>query len=63
MYVSMGFTAHITAMVLYARSQDSLLSVSVLKAHVVLLTAGFEGRGKPCPKTLETASQPDGWKD
>ena len=34
----MGFMAHITAMVLCARSQDSLLSVSVRRVLVVIST-------------------------
>ena len=55
-YVCMGFMALIAATVLCARSQDSLLSVSVLRIHVVFSTAGFKGGGKPCPKTRETTA-------
>ena len=54
MYVCMGFMALITAMVLCTRSQDSALSVSVRRMHVVFTTAGFKGEGKMCPKTRET---------
>ena len=38
MYVRMGFMALITTLVLCARSQDSLLSVSVRRVHVVFST-------------------------
>ena len=38
----MGFTALITAMVFGERSQDSLLSVSVRRVHIVFSTAGFQ---------------------
>ena len=51
----MGFMAFIATLVLHARSQDSLLSVSVRRVHVVFPTAGFKGGRKPCPKTRETA--------
>ena len=54
LYVCIGFTALITAMVLCARSQDSVLSVSVRKERVVFSTTGFTMRGKPCPKTRES---------
>ena len=47
------FMTLITALVLCARSQDSLLSVSVRNVHVVFSTAGFKGGEKPCPKTRE----------
>ena len=47
------FVTLITAMVMCGRSQDSLLSVSVLRVHVVISTVGFKGGGKPCPKTRE----------
>ena len=56
MYVCMGFMALITALVMCAMSQDSLLSVSVRRAHVVFSTAGFKVGGKPCPKAHETAA-------
>ena len=49
----MGFTAHTTALDLCARSQDSLLSVSLRMVRVVYSTAGFKGGGKLCPKTGE----------
>ena len=55
MYVYMGFMALITTQVLCAKSQDSSLSVSVRRLHVVFSTVGFKGAGKPCPKTRETA--------
>ena len=48
--------AIIGAMVYRARSQDSVLSVSVRKVHVVFSTAEFKDGGKPCPKTRETAA-------
>ena len=57
MYVRRGFLALVTVLVLCAKSQDLVLSVSVHKVHVVFSTAGFEGGGKPCPKTRETAAQ------
>ena len=47
----MSFMALLTAVVFYARSQDSFLPPSVCKAHVVFSTAGFKSGGKPCPKT------------
>ena len=50
--VCMGFMALITAMVLCARFQDSLLSVSVRRVHAVFSTAAFKGREKVCSKTL-----------
>ena len=55
MYVSV-FMALITTLVLCARSQDFVMSVSVRRLHVVLSTAGFKGEGKPCRKTRETAA-------
>ena len=54
--VCVGFTTLITPMVLYARSQVSLLSVSVLTVHVVLSTAGFKGGENPCHKTRGTVA-------
>ena len=51
-----GFMELITALVLCARSQYSVLSVSVRRVNVVFLTAGFKDGGKPCPKTRETAA-------
>ena len=44
--------ALITAMIFYTKSQESLLSVSVRRVDAVLST-GFKGGGKPCPKTRE----------
>ena len=41
------FMALITTQVLCARSQNSVMSVSVRRVHVVLSTAGFKGGGKP----------------
>ena len=52
----MGFMALITALVLCARSQDSLLSVSVRKVHVLFQAVAFKGGGKLCPNTRETAA-------
>ena len=43
MYVCMGFMALKTALVLCAMSQDSLLSASVRRLHVVFSTAGLKG--------------------
>ena len=41
----------VSATVLCARSQeDSVLSVSVRRVHVVFPTAGFKGGGKLCSK-------------
>ena len=48
-HVCMGFLALITAMVLCASSQDSVLSVSVRRVHVAFSTAAFMGGAKPCP--------------
>ena len=48
------FMALITALVLFARSQDLVMSVSVRRVNVVFSTAGFKGGGKPCRKTRET---------
>ena len=52
----MGFMALITAMVLFARYQDYLLSMSVRTVHVVLSTVGFKGGEKPCPTARETTA-------
>ena len=52
----MGFMALITAVVLCARFQNSLISVSVRMVRVVSSNAGFKGGGKPCPKTHETTA-------
>ena len=60
MYVCMGFIALITVLVLCARSQDSLLSVSVRRAHIVFSTSGFKDEGKTYPKARETAAL---WRD
>ena len=48
------FMVLITTLVLCARSQDLVISVSERRVHVVLSTAGFKGGGKPCHKTHET---------
>ena len=53
-----AFMVLITAMFLYGRSQDSLLSVPVRRVQVVLPTAGFKGGGKSCPKKCETVESP-----
>ena len=53
-----AFMVLITAMVLYGRSQDAVLSVSVLRVQVVSSTAGFKGGGKLCPKKCGTAENP-----
>ena len=50
------FMARITVLVLFTGAQDSLLSVSVRRVHVVFSTVGFKGGGKPCLKTRETAA-------
>ena len=50
------FTVLITTLVLCVRSQDLEMSVSVRRVHVVFSTSGFNGGGKPCRKTRETAS-------
>ena len=47
------FMALITTLVLCARSQDLVMSVSVRRVNVVLSIAGFKGGGKPCRKTCE----------
>ena len=57
MYVGMGFIALITEMVLCARSQESLLSVSARGVYVVFWNARCNDRGKPCPKTRETMTE------
>ena len=46
MYVRV-FMALITTLILCARSEDLVMSVSVRRVHVVLSTAGFKGGGKP----------------
>ena len=48
--------ALVTSMVMCDKSNDSLLSVSVRRVHVVFSTAGFKDGGKPCPKARETAA-------
>ena len=45
-----------TAVAGSAGSQDSLLSVPVLRVHVVISTAALNGGGKPCTKAYETTS-------
>ena len=52
----MIFKAHITAMLLCGRSQDSVHSVSVRRVHFVFLTAGFKVGRNPCPRIRETAT-------
>ena len=54
MYVCV-FMALVTTLVLCARSQDLVMSVSVRRVHVVFSTAGLKGGGKSCLKTRETA--------
>ena len=54
MYVCV-FMALIITLVLCARSQDLVMSVSGDRVHVVLSIAGFGGGGKLCCKTRETA--------
>ena len=46
----------VETLVLCARSQDLVMSMPVRRLHVVLWTAGFNGGGKPCRKTHETAA-------
>ena len=50
--------ALITAIVFCARSQDSVLSVSMSTVHVVFSSAGFKDGGKLCPKTLLKSAIP-----
>ena len=50
------FMATMTVSVLYSRSQDSLLSVSLHRVHVVFSTTGLKGGGKRCPKTRKTTA-------
>ena len=50
------FMALITTLVLCARCQDSVLSVTVRRADALLSIALFKGGGKPRPKTRETAT-------
>ena len=50
------FMTLITTLVLRGRPQDLVMSVSVRWVHAVFSTAGFNGRGKPCRKTSETAA-------
>ena len=57
MYECLGFMALITAMVLCARSQDSVLSVSERRVHVLFSKAEFKGEGKSSQTTRETALQ------
>ena len=57
-YITYGFSmALINTLVLSARSQDSLLSVSVPRVRIVSSTAGFKVRGKPCPKPLKPTAE------
>ena len=53
MSACMFYMALVTTMVLYAGSQDSLLSASVRRVHVVFSTAGFKGGEKPCHKNVK----------
>ena len=46
--ICMGFIAFINAMILCARSQDSVPSVSVRRVHFIFSTACFKGGGKLC---------------
>ena len=55
-YVRMGLMALITAIVLCARSQDSLLTVLARTVHVVFSTVRLRGGGKPCRTLRETAA-------
>ena len=52
----MCFMALIITLVLCARSQDSVMSVSVRRVRVVFSTAEIKGGGKSCRKTRETAA-------
>ena len=52
--VCMIFVAPITSMVWCARSQESLLSVSARRVHVVFSTSGFIGGGKRVVRRVET---------
>ena len=56
MSVAIGLWALLSTMVSCARSQDSLLSVSVCRVHVVNSSARFKGGSKACIKTHETAA-------
>ena len=56
MYICVGFMALITAMVLFATSQDSVISVSVRRAHVVFSTAEITDGEKPCHKARKTTA-------
>ena len=53
MYVCI-FMALVSTLVLCARSQDSLLSVSERRVHTVFSAVGFKGEGKPFAKTRES---------
>ena len=50
------FMALITTLILCAKFQELVMSMSVRRVHVVFSTAGFKGGGKPCRKTRETAA-------
>ena len=52
--VCMCFMALETAMVLCARSQDAVLSLSVRRTHVVFSTAGFTGGGSRAPRQVKS---------
>ena len=53
-YVCIGFVSLRTSMGVYAKSQESLMLVSVRRVHVALPTAGFKGGGEPSVETRET---------
>ena len=55
-FVCVVFMTLITATVLFARSQDNLLPVSMRWLHVVYSTTGFTGGGEQCHKTREIAA-------
>ena len=61
MYVCVSM-ALMTTLVLCARSQDLVMSVSLRRVHVVSSTAGVKDGGKLCRKTRETAALRDALK-
>ena len=50
------FVALIVAMVLGARSRDSIQSVIVRRVHIVYSITGLKAGEKPCHKTCEHAA-------
>ena len=56
MGVCIVFMAFVTVMVLCARPEDSLLSESKSRLHVVFSHTGFRSEGKPCHETRETTA-------